>query len=191
MLTHDLILWESEYPWFRDNIRDQISHEEFKIQEWWSDKIDVSNKEVNILNAGMGAYSLQFCIEQDAKYTRLIDMDPITEEISNLVNNPGPWCHLLMDVTFDYSHIPEADIYINTSCEHSYPMKNVIPKNKLCVLSGCNLTKRGHINLIHSCDDLIEQAELSAIIDKHEMTFKREDDLGVREYSQYFVIGEK
>lgn len=190
-MNHDLLLWESEYPWFRDNIRDQISDEELQIQKWWSNKIDVSNKEVNILNAGMAAYSLAFCIENGAAHTRLIDMDPITKEISNLVNNPGPWSHLMMDVTFDYEHIPEADIYINTSCEHSFSMKNVIPKNKLCVLSGCNLTKRGHINLIQSCNDLIEQAGISNVTDTHEMIFERKDDLGIREYSQYFVIGEK
>ena len=190
-MNHDLLLWEPDYPWFHDNIRDQISGTEFKIQKWWADKIDVSEKEVNILNSGMGAYALPFCIENGAAHTRLIDMDPITEEISLQVNDKGPWCHLLMDITFDYRDIPEADIYINTSCEHSYHMKKVIPDNKLCVLSGCDLTRRGHINLIQSCDDLIKQAEISKVIDIHEMTFPHVDELGSREYNQYFVIGVK
>jgi len=188
---HDLHLWQHDFPWFYDTMREQVSISEYKIQKWWADRIDVTGKEVNILNSGFGAYALPFCIEKSATHTRLIDMDPITKEISLQANEGGSWCHMMMDVTFDYKNIPEADVYINTSCEHSYHMKKVIPNNKLCVLSGCDLTKRGHINLIRSCDDLIEQAGLSKVIDTSKMTFLYEDELGRREYSQYFVKGIK
>ena len=188
---HDIHLWQHDFPWFYDTMRDQVSVSEYEIQKWCIDNADVSGKQVNILNAGLGAYALSFCIEKGATYTRLIDMDPITEEISNLTNIEGPWCHMMMDVTFDYKDIPDADIYVNTSCEHSYHMKKVIPNNKLCILSGCDLTKRGHINLIKSCDDLIEQAEISKVINTHKMTFPYEDEFGCREYNQYFVKGIK
>jgi hypothetical protein len=189
--NHHLHLFKYDYPWFYSNICDQVSIIEFEIQKWWADRIDVDGKEVNILNSGMGAYALPFCIEKGAAYTRLIDMDPITEEISIQANEDGSWCHMMMDISFDYESIPESDIYINTSCEHSYHMKKVIPKDKLCVLSGCNLTKRGHINLIHSCNDLIRQSDLSTVIQTDEMIFSYKDELGLREYNQYFVIGKK
>lgn len=188
---HDIHLWQHDFPWFYDTMRDQVSVSEYEIQKWCIDNADISGKQVNILNAGLGAYALSFCIEKGATYTRLIDMDPVTKEISNLINTEGPWCHTMMDITFDYKNIPESDIYINTSCEHSYHMKKVIPNNKLCVLSGCDLTKRGHINLIRSCDDLIEQAGISKVIDTNKMTFLYEDELGRREYNQYFVKGIK
>lgn len=189
---HHLHHWK--FPWFYENIRNQISVEEFKIQQWWTDKISMIDKEVNILSSGLGVYALPFCVEKGASYTRLIDMDPITEEVSNLMNSAygyEPWSHFLMDITFDYEHIPDADIYVNTSCEHSYHMKKVIPSGKICVLSGCDLTKRGHINLIKSCDDLIEQADISEVMYTGEMVFPYDDDLGSREYNQYFVIGVK
>ena len=189
--THHLHLFKFDYPWFYFNICDQVSITEYKIQKWWADRIDVTGKEVNILNSGFGAYALPLCIEKGAAYTRLIDMDPITKEISLQANEGGSWCHMMMDISFDYENIPKSDIYINTSCEHSYHMKNVIPKDKLCVLSGCDLTKRGHINLIRSCDDLIEQSDLSTVIQTGKMVFSHEDELGIREYNQYFVIGKK
>lgn len=188
---HDLHLWQFEYPWFHFNICEQVSVTEFKIQKWWADRIDVFGKEVNILNSGLGAYSLPFCMEKGASHIRLIDMDPITAEISNISNKSSSCSHMLMDISFDYEDIPESDIYINTSCEHSYHIKKALPKDKLCVLSGCDLTKRGHINLIHSCDNLIEQSQLSTVIQTDKLVFLHEDELGVRKYNQYFVIGKK
>ena len=186
------------YNWFYENVYDQISPTEYQIQKWWADRIDLIGKSVNILNSGVGFFAAPMAIEKGAYHTRLIDMDPITKEISFIVNEcysgenyNDAFSHYCMDVTFDYKDIPETDIYINTSCEHSYPMKNVIPEGKMCILSGCNLTKRGHINLIQSCDDLIEQASLTHVINTDEMIFTYDDELGKREYNQYFVIGIK
>jgi hypothetical protein len=64
-------------------------------------------------------------------------------------------------------------------------------KNKLCVMSGNNLTKRGHINLINSIEELKEQCQLSKIINEDVMEFEYEDELGKRTYQQFFIIGIK
>ena len=96
-----------------------------------------------------------------------------------------------MDVTFDNDMFHPADVYINTSCEHSFPMKEVIPNNSYVVLSGNNLTKRGHINKVESTRDLIKQSGITEVHFKHEQVFDFEDDLGFRNYKQFFVIGKK
>ena len=64
-------------------------------------------------------------------------------------------------------------------------------KGKICVMSGNDLTKRGHINLIKSLDELKEQCDLSEIINEDVMEFEYEDDLGKRTYNQFFIIGVK
>ena len=78
-------------------------------------------------------------------------------------------------------------MWINTSCEHCYPMGDMIPKNKLSVMSGNNLNKPGHINLISSLDELKQQCNFSKIIDEDVMTFEEDEE----KYFQYFVIGVK
>ena len=96
------------------------------------------------------------------------------------------------DIIFDRELLDvSADIWINTSCEHSYYMKDIIPTGKLCVLSGNDCSKRGHINLINSVDQLINQTGLSSILFTDTMQFNFEDDMGKQEYNQYFAIGIK
>ena len=59
----------------------------------------------------------------------------------------------------------------------------------MCVMSGNNLTKRGHINLIKSMDHLKEQCQLREIINEDVIDFEFEDELGKRKYQQFFLIG--
>ena len=66
-----------------------------------------------------------------------------------------------------------------------------VAEGKMCVMSGNNLTKRGHINLINSMDQLKEQCQLSTVLNEDVMDFKYEDDLGERTYQQFFLIGIK
>ena len=46
------IKWE--FPWFFDQVKDQISDTEFQIQKWWANRIDLIDKKVNILSSGIG-----------------------------------------------------------------------------------------------------------------------------------------
>lgn len=180
-------------PWFFENFKEQIALSEFKINKYWSERIDLIEKSVNILNSGFGYYSVPLCYEKGASNISLYDMDPTTKDVSWRINKPyePEFNHNLLNTTFDYDKIKEADIWINTSCEHSYPMKDILPNGKLCVMSGNNLTKRGHINLINSLEELKNQCELSSVTDEDEMIFEYEDELGKRNYSQYIIIGIK
>lgn len=194
---HQYIKWEK--PWFYDPIHEQMSYAEYKIQKYWAEKVDLIDKHVHILNSGIGYYAVPFCYEKGAKRIDLFDIDPSMAEtswwINKLYNTSENFVHWQKNITFDYDQInPEADVWINTSCEHSYPMGKALEaqaKGKICVMSGNNLTKRGHINLIKSLDELKEQCGLSEIIDEDVMEFEYADDLGERTYNQFFIIGVK
>jgi len=186
------IKWE--FPWFFDQVKDQISDTEFQIQKWWANRIDLIDKKVNILSSGIGFYSVPFCYEKCAKHINAYDMDPTTDILSRDINRFyfPIFEHHQNNIIFDRELLDvSADIWINTSCEHSYYMKNIIPAGKLCVLSGNDCSKRGHINLINSVDQLINQTGLSSILFTDTMQFNFEDDMGKQEYNQYFAIGIK
>ena len=46
--------------WFYENIKDQLSVNEFKIQRYWASRLQtfIENKKINILNSGIGYYSV-------------------------------------------------------------------------------------------------------------------------------------
>jgi hypothetical protein len=188
---HDFVQWRN--PWFYENMKDQTHVREFEIQKYWANKIDCVNKTVAILNSGFGFYAVPFAFEKAAKYVTCYDMDPTTHDVSWWIHNRHKpnFNHVQLNTTFDEKGINKAHIYINTSCEHSYYMKDLLPKGAMCVMSGNNLTKRGHINLIESCEHLQEQCELSEIINEDVMEFDYEDELGKRTYQQFFIIGRK
>ena len=143
------------------NMYDQMHLTEFKIQKWWANKIDLLGKNVAVLNSGIGFYAVPLCFEKGAASVNTYDMCPITGEIAWEANNAyDNYNHDVLDIIFDNDIFKyrKADVYINTSCEHSYEMKNIIPNKVEVVLSANNLTKRGHINKIASIDQLAEQA---------------------------------
>lgn len=180
----------SSKPWFIENINDQLSVNEFMIQRYWASKLNLEDKSVNILNSGIGYYAVGFAFDKDVKKLALYDMCPVTKSISEAVNEfykDIGFEHQQLNTTFN--EMPYADIWINTSCEHSYPMKNIIPKNTLCVMSGNDLTKRGHINLIHSQEELIEQTGINNIMYADTMVLSYKDELGERDYNQHIIIG--
>jgi len=182
--------WEDYWQ----NMYDQMHLTEFKIQKWWANKIDLIGKKVAILNSGIGFYSVPMCYEKGAFSVNTYDMCPVTSEIAWEANHAyDNYDHSTLDVVFD-NHIFEyrnADVYINTSCEHSYQMKDIIPSGVEVVLSGNGLTKRGHINKINTVGELVKQSGIDEVIFTDEMIFSYEDELGTREYKQFLVYGKK
>ena len=195
-----------------ENLHEQMSISEYKIQKWWASKIDLIGKKVNILNSGVGFYSVPFCFEKGAVLVKTYDMCPITRSLAWRINQSyhTEWdenkqdqinyYHRQLDIVFDkIKHFDDnkapdedyADVYINTSCEHSYYMRDIIPDGTIAVLSGNNLTKRGHINRIQSVKQLIDQGGITKVMFRGEILLDHTDELGYRNYSQFFVIGKK
>lgn len=195
--TKNLEDWDNYY----ENLFEQMEPIEYEIQKWWANKIDLIDKEVAILNSGVGFYAVPFCFEKGAKVVRTYDMCPITNDLAWRINkdyhvpveieenSAYNYFHSRSDVVFD--EIYPADIYINTSCEHCYPMKDIIPDDSVVILSGNNLTKRGHINRINSIQEFIDQTGVSDVWFKDELSLDYEDELGFRNYKQFFIIGKK
>ena len=178
------------YPYMLDQVVEQIGIVEFKIQKWWASKIDLINKSVNIFNSGFGMYSVPLANEKGASWIRTYDKCPIMTYIitaANEVIGKADIIHKRVDFIFNPEHIKDADVWINTSCEHTYPMGDIIPKGKLCVMSGNNLRKPGHINRVTSLQELNDQCKLSTIIKEDVMIFEHDN----RKYNQYFLIGIK
>ena len=183
------------YPWdgMHANICAQVGPIEFQIQKWWADRINCIDQRVAILNGGIGYFSVPFAYEMGAKKIDLYDMDPITENLSWYVNGmyKPEFVHHQKNVIFDKREIDNADVYINTSCEHSYHMRDIIPPNRLCVMSGNNLTARGHINLFKNMRALKKSVGFKDVLYETTMEFTYHDDMGKRPYKQFLVIGIK
>ena len=173
------------YPFMIEHVIDQVGVTEYSIQRWWADKINLKEKSVNILNSGFGFYSIPFAKERGAVEINTYDMDPMTKEIIMGSN------HDLCNIVFDHEDFKQADVWINTSWEHNYPMGDIIPKGTMCIMSSNNLRKRGHINPVNSLVEFKEQLNLSNFIDMDAINFSFEDDEGERKYEQYFVMGIK
>lgn len=187
--------YKSDWEDYWQNLHDQMHVNEFKIQKWWANKIDLIGKEVSILNSGAGFYSVPMCFEKGATLVRTYDMCPVTDEIAweaNTHYQPN-YIHYVEDVVFDSRKLKWdlSDVYINTSCEHSYHMKDVIPDGVEAVVSSNNLTKRGHINKVNSIQELVKQSGITEVKFHEEMTLEYHDELGPREYKQFFVYGLK
>jgi hypothetical protein len=174
------------YPWYSENIGEQMSYSEYDMIEQAIEHVDVKDKIVNVLNSGIGFYSVSMLLEAGAKFVRLIDMDPGTKDLAYILHHEENWEFYVKNIAFDWQCIPSADVWINLSCEHNYPEPKMFNEGKhLVLLSGNSLTKRGHINKINSCDELAEQYNIIDIIDSYETVY--EDD-GIP-YTQYTIIG--
>jgi hypothetical protein len=185
--------WEDYWQ----NLYDQMGVTEYTIQKWWASKIDLIGKEVSILNSGVGFYSVPICFEKGARHVKTYDMCPITSEMAWEANEEYKpnYEHKMADVVFDSWRFSKddhvSDVFINTSCEHCYPMKDIIPDGVEVVLSGNSLTKRGHINKIKSVEHLVEQSGITEVKFHDEITFTYSDELGIRDYKQFIVYGRK
>ncbi len=120
----------------------------------------------------------------------LVDYDKEAIELSNV------YCHKHLglrnitynhkDVNFDLQDL-EADIIINTSCEHMLPMKDFNHKG-LCAYQSNNYRKdSSHINCVDSIEEFIEQCDFKKVLYSGEKQFHEYDD----EYKRFMIIGER
>ena len=80
-------------------------------------------------------------------------------------------------IEFEYGHM-----LINTSCEHMRPL-NVKPRTYVVLQSNNYRTVEDHINCVDSCDELVEQYELSHTYYTGSLDFPT--------YTRFMVIGKK
>jgi len=75
----------------------------------------------------------------------------------------------VVDVEHDISRIRlvDADIVINTSCEHMTNIENIRVKNQSAVYAFQSCDEEsdpGHVNIARSTDEFVEQCQFSTVL---------------------------
>jgi len=118
-----------------------------------------------------------------------VDIDPVCEEVANTINKRYEMSGKFKAITADMcQYVEEADVIINTSCEHIsqldyYYWQHTQPNNSLYVLQSNNYFKLDeHINCSESLYNFEQKCNLNAsLVDKLELP----------KYDRYMIIGKK
>lgn len=118
-----------------------------------------------------------------------LDIDPTCKEIAEEMNRIEFNDNRFSSITKNMcDHIPDADVIINTSCEHisqeQYELwLNKIPKGKIIVLQSNNYNIPEHIRLAKSLENFVNQSMLDILFYQGEKIMPL--------YSRYMLIGIK
>jgi hypothetical protein len=118
---------------------------------------------------------------------RSIDIDPLCQHVATLMNKGEEIAGKFRAVTADMCTIRnDADIIINTSCEHitqyEFDMwKSGVPHNSLLVLQSNNYNIPEHVRTACDLDNFKEQCDLEHVL------FAGEIELPL--YKRFMVIG--
>jgi hypothetical protein len=91
-----------------------------------------------------------------------------------------------VETNIERIHDQRFDVVINTSCEHMTNLRNIYVANPeaLYVFQACDeKNDPGHVNIVETTDQLIEQCEFDQVV------FKGRMDLGHK--NRFMVIGKK
>ncbi len=196
MITSDLIIkytnalytTPATYAPRYDEFRDMFSSGQIYSKEWLTKTLrGLVDNDPSMLIVGAWYGSLMLMLSsmfQNSKITAL-DIDPRCEQfIKNIIYNmPNLSC-----TTNDmYRHSYDADVIINTSCEHIPDVGqwlSLIPDGKVVVLQSNNYTTgNGHVNCVNSQEEFIKQTNLKEV--------RHVGELVMPMYTRYMIIGTK
>jgi len=118
---------------------------------------------------------------------RSIDIDPTCEPIANMMNKGEEMVGKFRAVTADMCEIrSDADVIINTSCEHITQDQYDLwvsghPVNSLLVLQSNNYNIPEHVRIANSLEEFKKQCDLKTILWAGELELPL--------YTRYMVIG--
>jgi hypothetical protein len=122
------------------------------------------------------------------KNIRSIDIDPSCESIASMMNKKEQIEGRFNAITADMCSIESnADIIINTSCEHITQTDyetwyNRLPEESIIVLQSNNYEIAEHIRIARSLEEFIDQSHLNFL-------YARQLELPL--YTRYMIIGSK
>lgn len=132
--------------------------------------------------------SMLFHAPFPVKSIRSIDIDPACEETANTMNKIEHIKGTFRAVTADMCNLrSDADVCINTSCEHITQDQyeqwlTCLPHNSLLVLQSNNYNIYEHIRTADSIEQFIEQSNLDVYMS---------DTLKLPLYDRYMIIGKQ
>ena len=169
--------------------RGQIKSKEWLIQEFNRVRNHTKNwPDVDIHGGWVGVLaSMLFQSNIPVTTIRSIDIDPLCQHVASLMNKKEEIEGRFRAVTGDMCNIrSDADIIINTSCEHITQTEYDIwlsrmSSEQLLVLQSNNYDIPEHVRIASSLNDFIEQSKLRTIIYKGLLQLPL--------YDRYMVIG--
>jgi hypothetical protein len=132
--------------------------------------------------------SMIFQSDIPVRFIRSIDIDPHCESIAIMMNKIEEISGKFSAITADMcSVVSNADIVINTSCEHITQKQyniwlELLPINSLIVLQSNNYKITEHIRTSDSLDDFKKQSKIDVL-------WEGEFDLPL--YRRFMIIGKK
>lgn len=182
-----------KYPYRVKDFAQSISENQFVAKTWLIEQLmmhkvaDKKDKKIWIIGSWYGTILVPLLYKNliSISEINLVDYDNESLFVAMHLFGTSIKTHCL-DANFDLPDI-EADIIINTSCEHMYPMKDYNFKG-LCVFQSNNFDKESaHINCVNNLQEFKDQAGLNKIDYEGEIKFHRHDD----NYKRFMLIGEK
>jgi len=130
--------------------------------------------------------SMLFHAPYPVKSIRSVDIDPKCEEIANTMNKIEHINGKFRAVTADMCNLrSDADIAINTSCEHITQEQyeqwlTCLRYDSLIVLQSNNYNIYEHVRTADSLDEFVDQSKLKVL---------KADTLDLPLYQRYMIIG--
>ena len=165
----------------------QISSKEWLIKELKPFVTEYATIDIHGGWVGVLA-SMLFQSDIPVKNIRSIDIDPDCYSIATMMNKQEEIIGKFRAVTADMCEVrSDADIIINTSCEHitqdQYDLwLSGMPHNSLIVLQSNNYSIPEHVRMVNSLDEFKEQSQLNVLW---------AGELGSSIYTRYMIIGRK
>lgn len=164
---------------------------QLKSKEWLITNLRKNvNKFVSIdIHGGWVGVLASMLFQSDIYITniRSVDIDPTCEPIATMMNKKEEMAGKFRAITADMCAIrSDADVIINTSCEHITQdqfelWKSGIPYNSLLVLQSNNYDIPEHVRTAQNLDEFVEQCDLRTVLWTGELELPL--------YKRFMVIG--
>ena len=167
--------------WLIENLEHYIYPEVNKTLDF-PISVDVYGGWVGVLS------SMLFQSDIPISKIRSIDIDPVCESIATTMNKKEEIEGRFQAITANMCYVgSEADLIINTSCEHISQDEydtwlDILPKKSIIVLQSNDYNIEEHIRTAVSIDDFISQSKINVLT-------ARELELPL--YKRFMIIGEK
>ena len=165
---------------------------QLKSKEWLIEKLSatiVNPVSVDIHGGWVGVLaSMIFQSNMQIKNIRSVDIDPTCEPIATMMNKKEEIAGMFRAVTSDMCNIrSDADVVINTSCEHitqdQYDLwLSGLPHNSIIVLQSNDYDIPEHVRYVDSLADFKEQSNLNILY---------AGSLDTQLYTRWMIIGHK
>jgi len=181
----------NNYPYRVEDFAKSFSENQMSAKSWLVEHLQLhpisaqQNLEIWILGSWYGTILVPLLHKRlNVSRIHLVDYDSETLEIAKGIFKEYSIRTHCIDINFDMPPV-EADIIINTSCEHMMPMRDYKFSGLKVFQSNNFYDDLAHINCVDSLDSFIKQSGIQKIDYKGEKQFHRYDEI----HKRYMVIG--